>query len=63
MFDLLNGQNHEDIVRSLITAMTPMFVDAPEPRSDAVRHVLRRMETEILALLPEATELLTGHKH
>jgi hypothetical protein len=63
MFEIVSGQNKEDVVRSLITVMTPMFVDAPEPRSGAVRYVLQHMETEILARLPEVAELLTGHKH
>ena len=63
MFEIVNDQNKDDVARALVVVMTPMFVDAPEPRSDAVRHVLQYMETEILTRLPEIVELLTGHKH
>jgi hypothetical protein len=63
IFEIVNDQNKDDVAKALITVMTPMFVDTPEPRSDAVRHVLQYMETEILARLPEVVELLTGHRH
>jgi hypothetical protein len=63
MFEIVNDQNKDDVVRALIIVMTPMFVNVPEPRSGAVQYVLQLMETEILVRLPEVVELLTGHKH
>ena len=63
MFEIVNDQNKDDVVRAMITVLVPMFVGESEPRSDAVRHVLQYMETEILTRLPEIVELLTGHKH
>ena len=63
IIEIVNDQDRDDVIRALISVMVPMFVYAPEPRSDAVRQILQYMETEILAHLPEVVEVLTGHRH
>ena len=42
IIEIVNDQDRDDVIRALISVMVPMFVYAPEPRSDAVRQIKRR---------------------